>query len=210
MKKHVRSPVWHTTPSPRQRASSSTVSWSQSIRVRTTCSRLPDVSPFVHSAPRVRLKNVAKPVRRVCSQASSFMKPTIRTSRVSASWTTAGTRPCSFEKSSVLIECSRLAAGSGKKKASPRGAGEACMLKRIRFCFRRPTARAHLFQPFGPSHDERLDGGDAARRRWAGQPLNVHVIVDPRVLSTTQGTPLWCRFFAHQWYACPTVPSRDD
>ena len=30
-----------------------------------TCSRLPDVSPFVQSVLRVRLKNVAKPVRRV-------------------------------------------------------------------------------------------------------------------------------------------------
>ena len=27
-----------------------------------TCSRLPEVSPLVHNSPRVRLKNVAKPV----------------------------------------------------------------------------------------------------------------------------------------------------
>ena len=63
----------------------STVSSSQSTRMSTTLSRLPDVSPFIHSVLRVRLKKVAKPVRRVSASATSFMKPTIRTSAVSAS-----------------------------------------------------------------------------------------------------------------------------
>ena len=52
---------------------------------RRPASRLPDVSPFIHSLLRVRLKKVAKPVRRVSASASSFMKPTIRTSALSAS-----------------------------------------------------------------------------------------------------------------------------
>ena len=46
----------------------STVSSSQSTRIRFTSSRFPDVSPFVHSLPRVRLKNVAKPVSRRLAQ----------------------------------------------------------------------------------------------------------------------------------------------
>ena len=64
---------------------------------RRPASLLPEVSPFVHSLLRVRLKKVAKPVRRVSASASSFMKPTIRTSDVSASWMTAGISPSSFE-----------------------------------------------------------------------------------------------------------------
>src|SRR5262245_62140318 len=75
-KKHDRSPVWQTLPSPRRVTRSSTVSSSQSLRMRRTCKRFPDVSPLVHSFPRLRLKNVAKPVLRVTANASSFMKPT--------------------------------------------------------------------------------------------------------------------------------------
>ena len=55
---------------------------SQSTKIARTARRLPDVSPFVHSVLRVRLKKVTYPVRRVTSQASSFMKPTISTSRL--------------------------------------------------------------------------------------------------------------------------------
>jgi hypothetical protein len=58
----------------------STVSSSQSISTSRTASRLPDVSPFIHSVLRVRLKNVTYPLARVLSQASSFMKPTMSTS----------------------------------------------------------------------------------------------------------------------------------
>src|SRR5262249_31082952 len=89
-KKHERSPVWHTLPSPCGFTFTSTVSSSQSTRMSMTARRLPDVSPFIQSLLRVRLKNVAKPVLRVRASASSFMKPTIRTSDVSASWITAG------------------------------------------------------------------------------------------------------------------------
>ena len=64
-KKQVRSPVWHTLPSPSRFTFSSTVSSSQSTSADVTCRRLPDVSPFVHSLPRVRLKNVAKPLSSV-------------------------------------------------------------------------------------------------------------------------------------------------
>jgi hypothetical protein len=46
---------------------------------------------------RVRLKKVAKPLSRVRANASSFMKPTISTSFVSASWMTAAISPFSFE-----------------------------------------------------------------------------------------------------------------
>ena len=38
-------------------------------RISTTSSLLPDVSPFIHSVLRVRLKKVAKPVRRVSASA---------------------------------------------------------------------------------------------------------------------------------------------
>jgi hypothetical protein len=73
------------------------VSSSQSTSSSVTCSRLPEVSPLVHSALRVRLKNVANPVARVRSNASSFMNPTISTSPVVPSCTTAGMSPPSFE-----------------------------------------------------------------------------------------------------------------
>ena len=78
------------------------MSSSQSVSISTTCSRLPDVSPFIHSLLRVRLKKVAKPVSLVSASASSFMKPTIRTSALSASWITAGINPSSFEKSMCI------------------------------------------------------------------------------------------------------------
>src|SRR5687767_6985573 len=67
--------------------------------MRRTSRRLPEVSPFVQSRPRVRLKKVAKPVARVRASASSFMKPTISTSPLRSSWTTAGMSPSSFVKS---------------------------------------------------------------------------------------------------------------
>ena len=57
-KKQVRSPVWHTLPSPSRSAFTSTVSSSQSMSTSRTASWLPDVSPLVHSVLRVRLKNV--------------------------------------------------------------------------------------------------------------------------------------------------------
>jgi hypothetical protein len=50
--------VWHTLPSPSRFALTSSVSSSQSTSRSTTCRRLPDVSPFVQSVLRVRLKNV--------------------------------------------------------------------------------------------------------------------------------------------------------
>ena len=92
------------------------MSSSQSTSAEVTCSRLPEVSPFVHSAARVRLKNVAKPVAIVRSSASWFMKPTIRTSLVSSSCTTAGINPSSFEKSmrSSRLEARRPGTGAGK------------------------------------------------------------------------------------------------
>jgi hypothetical protein len=50
--------VWQTLPSPSRSALTRTVSSSQSISASRTASRLPDVSPFVHSVLRVRLKKV--------------------------------------------------------------------------------------------------------------------------------------------------------
>jgi hypothetical protein len=57
-KKQVRSPVWQTLPSPSRSALTSSVSSSQSIEDVADGERLPDVSPFVHSVLRVRLKKV--------------------------------------------------------------------------------------------------------------------------------------------------------
>src|SRR5687768_12505640 len=53
--KQLRSPVWHTLPSPSRSAFTSTVSSSQSMNASRTARRLPDVSPLVHSLLRVRL-----------------------------------------------------------------------------------------------------------------------------------------------------------
>ena len=49
-------PVWHTGPSGCTRMSS--VSWSQSFLMETTCKKFPLVSPLVHSRFLLRLKNV--------------------------------------------------------------------------------------------------------------------------------------------------------
>ena len=69
MKKQVRSPVWQTLPSPsRFTFTQHRVVVAVDEQISTTCSLLPDVSPFVHSVLRVRLKKVAKPVRRVSRQ----------------------------------------------------------------------------------------------------------------------------------------------
>src|SRR5262249_4450717 len=95
-RKHVRAPGWHTLPSPSRFTFSSTVSSSQSTSSEVTCRRLPEVSPLVQSAFRVRLKNVANPVALVPSKASSFMNPTISTSPVVSSFTTPGTHLLSF------------------------------------------------------------------------------------------------------------------
>ena len=62
--------MWQATPSPSAVTFSSTVSSSQSTRIRRTASLLPDVSPFVQSWPRLRLKKVAKPLSRVFWSAS--------------------------------------------------------------------------------------------------------------------------------------------
>jgi hypothetical protein len=58
--------------------------------------RSQQVSEHKKTDSRVRLKKVAKLARRVAASACSFMKPTIGTSEVSASWTTAGIRPFNF------------------------------------------------------------------------------------------------------------------
>ena len=42
------------------------------MSISTTLSRLPEVSPFIQSVLRVRLKKVTKPVARVFASASSF------------------------------------------------------------------------------------------------------------------------------------------
>src|SRR5262249_37149898 len=54
-KKQLRSPVWHTLPSPSRSAFTRTVSSSQSISTSRTASLFPEVSPLVHSVLRVRL-----------------------------------------------------------------------------------------------------------------------------------------------------------
>ena len=91
--------MWQTLPSPSRFTFTSTVSSSQSTRMSTTCERLPEVSPFVHSVLRVRLKKVAKPVRRVIGQRLLVHEADHQHFALSASWTTAGISPSSFEKS---------------------------------------------------------------------------------------------------------------
>src|SRR5690606_29862590 len=103
VEKHVRWPVWQTLPSPSRSALTSTVSSSQSTRISFTARRLPEVSPLVQSVLRVRLKKVTYPVACVSRHASSFMKPTINTSPLAWSWTTAGMRPSSLLKSICLL-----------------------------------------------------------------------------------------------------------
>ena len=48
--------MWHTLPSPCRFTFTSNVSSSQSTRISVTASRLPEVSPFIQSVSRVRLK----------------------------------------------------------------------------------------------------------------------------------------------------------
>ncbi len=93
LQKQLTVPRWQTLPSPWRSTRASTVSLSQSVSRRTTFSRLPEVSPFIQSVLRVRLKNVTNPDSRVRRRASSFMKPTISTSLLASSCTTAGTSP---------------------------------------------------------------------------------------------------------------------
>src|SRR5688572_13133193 len=102
------------------------------------------------------------------------MKPTIRTSRVAASCTTAGTRPWNLEKSIVVMvvgrawrwRSNRVQSGprnhgwaAGKKKRLAGMVGEACVSGgSVPF-----TVRAHL----GRLHDGH--GPDGARDRGAGR-----------------------------------------
>ena len=58
LKETRRSPVWHTLPSPSRSALTSTVSSSQSTSSVADREAVPEVSPFVHSVLRVRLKKV--------------------------------------------------------------------------------------------------------------------------------------------------------
>ena len=97
LKKHVRLPVWQATPSWCARIRR--VSPSQSAYTASTCWRWPEVSPFCHSARRDRDQKWVSPVARVRSTASAFIHATMRTSPVSASWTTAGTRPFASKRS---------------------------------------------------------------------------------------------------------------
>ena len=94
-------PVWQTGPS--GRAFTNSVSWSQSAATATTCRKFPLVSPFVHRQLRLRLKKVTLPLLKVCSKASSFMKPNINTLFVLLSCTMAGINPPIFSKSNVIV-----------------------------------------------------------------------------------------------------------
>ena len=75
--------TWRSTQSP-----------SQSRSTRPTASVWPLDSPFFQSLPREREWKWATPVDSVRASASRDMKATMRTSPVSASCATAGTRPC--------------------------------------------------------------------------------------------------------------------
>src|SRR5689334_16460668 len=56
--KQDRVPSWHTRPSPSTSTRNSKASLSQSVLAEITFKRFPDVSPFIQSLLRVRLKKV--------------------------------------------------------------------------------------------------------------------------------------------------------
>src|ERR1700739_92019 len=100
--KQDRVPRWQTTPGPSTSTRSSNVSRSQSVYAESTRNRLPELSPFIHNFPRMRLKKVTYPFSIVCCIASRFMNPTIRISPSRLSCTTAGSSPSIFSKSSCV------------------------------------------------------------------------------------------------------------
>jgi hypothetical protein len=53
--------VWQETPVPCGSAFTCSTSWSQSVRISTTFSNSPEVSPFFHRDWRERLQKWAKP-----------------------------------------------------------------------------------------------------------------------------------------------------
>src|ERR1700744_3303817 len=63
--KQLTVPSWQTRPSPSTSTLKSSASLSQSVEASTTRSRLPLVSPFIHSFCRVRLQNVTNPLSSV-------------------------------------------------------------------------------------------------------------------------------------------------
>ena len=75
--KHVVEPVWHAGPAGVTRRRSA--SPSQSSRISSTASVLPDVSPFRHRRSRDRLQNHASFVSRVRRSASSSIQASIST-----------------------------------------------------------------------------------------------------------------------------------
>src|SRR5581483_10065915 len=85
--KHERDPVWHAGPAGRTRTSSA--SPSQSSRISSTASVLPEVLPLCQSCPRERLQNHASPVSRVSRSASASIHASMSTRPSAASWTIA-------------------------------------------------------------------------------------------------------------------------
>ena len=64
-------PVWQTGPSGSARTSNASAS--QSLVTPVASRKFPDVSPFVHNLPRLRLKNVTRRLASVRRSASGFM-----------------------------------------------------------------------------------------------------------------------------------------
>src|SRR5207302_10078345 len=105
LKKQLVAPVWQAGPCGWTR--SRIASRSQSRRRSTTSIRFPEVAPFSQS-PRVREWNQACPVSTVLRQDSPSSQASIKTWPVSASCTTAGSRPLEKSGSPSPITSSAL------------------------------------------------------------------------------------------------------
>ena len=86
--KHDSAPVWHAGPAGSTR--SRIASPSQSSRISTTASVLPEVAPLCQYSCRERLQNHASPLSRVRRSASSSIQASISTRPLAASCTIAG------------------------------------------------------------------------------------------------------------------------
>src|SRR5215475_7794111 len=95
-------------------------SWSQSVRISTTCWIWPDVSPLRQSALRERLKYQASPLAMVLRSASSFICATISTSPVAASVATQVRSPDASNLGWNASPSSRSSISADEDTGSPR------------------------------------------------------------------------------------------
>src|SRR3546814_372131 len=108
--KQLALPRWQVGPC--GRACTRSVSPSQSVSTEASARRWPDVSPLVHSRPRLRLWNVTQPVSSVTCRDSRDIQPSISTCWLPAFCTTAGNSPP--DRASVERDQAMASTSSGR------------------------------------------------------------------------------------------------